>query len=141
MSSPKAQVSAERALCGLVTGLSRQIGDHLRERAAMIGLTSAQATALRELTGPMTMSELAERMSCEPSNATFVIDKLERQGLLERHPHPTDRRAKQLVRTEAGTELRERLLELLTEDSPLAELSPQEQAMLHALLDRAVTKH
>ena len=140
MASPDPQVAAERELCGLVTGLSRQIGDHVRERAAVLGLTAAQAIALRELTGPMTMSELAERMSCEPSNATFVIDKLERQGLLERHPHPTDRRAKQLVRTEAGTELRERLLELLVQDSPLRALSPQEQAVLHALLDRAVTR-
>jgi DNA-binding MarR family transcriptional regulator len=140
VSSPDPQVAAERELCGLVTGLSRQIGDHVRERAATLGLTAAQAIALRELTGPMTMSELAERMSCEPSNATFVIDRLERQGLLERHPHPTDRRAKHLVRTEAGTALRERLLELLTRDSPLAGLSPQEQSVLHALLDRAVTK-
>jgi DNA-binding MarR family transcriptional regulator len=140
VSSPDPQVAAERELCGLVTGLSRQIGDHVRERAATLGLTAAQAIALRELTGPMTMSELAERMSCEPSNATFVIDRLERQGLLERHPHPTDRRAKQLVRTGAGTALRERLLELLTQDSPLAGLSPQEQSVLHALLDRAVTK-
>ncbi|WP_202876099.1 MarR family transcriptional regulator [Kribbella sp. VKM Ac-2566] len=50
----------------------------------MLGLTAAQATALREMTGPMAMGELAERMSCEPSNATFVVDKLEKQGLIER---------------------------------------------------------
>ncbi|HEY2099829.1 MAG TPA: MarR family transcriptional regulator, partial [Pseudonocardia sp.] len=109
MSRPDPQVAAERELCGLVTGLSRQIGDHVRERAVKLGLTAPQATALRELTGPMTMSELAERMGCEPSNATFVIDKLEKQGLLERHPHATDRRAKQLVLTVEGVALRERL--------------------------------
>jgi DNA-binding MarR family transcriptional regulator len=133
-------VAAERELCGLVTGLSRQIGDHVRERAVKLGLTAPQATALRELTGPMTMSELAERMGCEPSNATFVIDKLEKQGLLERHPHATDRRAKQLVLTVEGVALRERLVELLVEDSPLAGLTPAEQAVLQGLLHRAVTR-
>jgi len=133
-------VAAERELCGLVTGLSRQIGDHVRERAVRLGLTAPQATALRELTGPMTMSELAERMGCEPSNATFVIDKLEKQGLLERHPHATDRRAKQLVLTVEGVALRERLVELLVQDSPLAGLTPAEQGVLQGLLHRAVTR-
>ena len=140
MSRPDPQVAAERELCGLVTGLSRQIGDHVRERAVRLGLTAPQATALRELTGPMTMSELAERMGCEPSNATFVIDKLEKQGLLERHPHATDRRAKQLVLTVEGVALRERLVELLVQDSPLAGLTPAEQGVLQGLLHRAVTR-
>jgi DNA-binding MarR family transcriptional regulator len=140
VSRPDPQVAAERELCGLVTGLSRQIGDHVRERAVKLGLTAPQATALRELTGPMTMSELAERMGCEPSNATFVIDKLEKQGLLERHPHATDRRAKQLVLTVEGVALRERLVELLVQDSPLAGLTPAEQGVLQGLLHRAVTR-
>jgi DNA-binding MarR family transcriptional regulator len=133
------QAIAERELCGLVDGLSRQIGEHVRERAVKLGLTAPQAIALRELTGPMTMSELAERMSCEPSNATFIVDKLEKQHLIERRPHLTDRRAKQLVLTPEGTALRERLLELLIQDSPLAGLTQQEQSTLHDLLYRAVT--
>ncbi|WP_067822045.1 MarR family winged helix-turn-helix transcriptional regulator [Actinomadura kijaniata] len=127
---------AERELCGLVNGLSQRIEGHVRVRAATLGLTAPQATALRELTGPMTLRELAERMSCEPSNATFVADKLEKQGLVTRQPHPTDRRAKRLVLTEKGTELRERLLTMLMEDSPLAGLSPDEQQTLHRLLLR-----
>ncbi|MFJ8163098.1 MarR family winged helix-turn-helix transcriptional regulator [Streptomyces sp. NPDC096136] len=136
---PQAQAVAERQLCGLVNGLAQRIGEHVRERAATLGLTASQATALREMSGPMTMRELAERMSCEPSNTTFVIDRLERQGLVERHPHPTDRRAKQLVLTGEGTALRERLLALLHADSPLAGLAPQEQDLLRDLLERAVT--
>jgi DNA-binding MarR family transcriptional regulator len=88
----------------------------------------------------MTISELADRMSCEPSNATFVIDKLENQKLIERRPHPTDRRAKELVLTSAGAALRERLITLLTQESPLAGLTQQEQRALHDLLARAVTE-
>ncbi|MEW2583515.1 MarR family winged helix-turn-helix transcriptional regulator [Streptomyces virginiae] len=133
------QAIAERQLCGLVNGLAQRIAEHVRERAATLGLTASQATALREMSGPMTMRDLAERMSCEPSNTTFVVDKLEKQHLIERHPHPTDRRAKHLVLTPEGTALRGRLLELLHADSPLSGLTPEEQHVLHGLLERAVT--
>ena len=134
------QVIAERELCGLVNGLAQQIADHVRERAVPLGLTAPQATALREMTGPMTMRELAERMSCEPSNATFVVDKLERQGLVERRAHPTDRRAKHLVLTPAGTALRDRLLELLAQESPLAGLTTDQQQALQGLLEKAIVR-
>ncbi|WP_369360065.1 MarR family winged helix-turn-helix transcriptional regulator [Streptomyces sp. cg2] len=137
---PEAQARAERQVCGLVNGLAAQISDHIRRRAVTLGLTAPQATALRELSAPMTMRELAERMSCEPSNATFVVDKLEKQQLIERRPHPGDRRAKQLVLTPQGVELRERLLVLLGEGSPLAGLNREEQAQLQRLLERAVTR-
>ncbi|WP_409062018.1 MarR family winged helix-turn-helix transcriptional regulator [Streptomyces sp. SYP-A7185] len=134
------QAIAERNLCSLVNGLAQHIADHVRERAATLGLTAAQATALREMSGPMTMRELAERMTCEPSNATFVIDKLEKQGLVERHAHPTDRRAKRLVLTTDGSALRERLLDLLAQDSPLSGLSPQQQRSLQDLIEQAVVR-
>ncbi|MEU3776179.1 MarR family transcriptional regulator [Streptomyces sp. NPDC032472] len=137
--SPEPQVLAERQLCGLVNGLAQRIAEHVRERAAALGLTASQATALREMTGPMTMRELSERMCCEPSNTTFVVDKLEKQGLIGRHPHPTDRRAKHLVLTPEGAALRERLLGLLAAGSPLSGLDLQEQGVLRGLLERALT--
>jgi MarR family transcriptional regulator, organic hydroperoxide resistance regulator len=132
------RAQADRQLCGLVNGLAKQIESHLRIRAATLGLTVSQGVALRELSRPMTLRELAERMSCEPSNATFVADRLEAQGYLERHPHPDNRRSKQLVLTPEGVEIRDRLLELLSKDSPLAPLSTEEQDTLQRLLARAV---
>ncbi|MFC0598455.1 MarR family winged helix-turn-helix transcriptional regulator [Streptomyces palmae] len=137
---PEPRAIAERELCGLVNALAQRIAEHIRTRAGALGLTAAQATALREMTGPMTMRELAGRMSCEPSNATFVIDKLEKQGLVERRAHPTDRRAKHLVLTAEGGELRERLLALLTEGSPLAGLAPEQQRALQDLLEQAIPR-
>ncbi|MEV1198500.1 MarR family winged helix-turn-helix transcriptional regulator [Microbispora rosea] len=134
------QAPTDRVLCGLVKGLANQIEANIRVRAATLGLTASQGTALCELTRPMTLRELAERMGCEPSNATFVADRLEDQGYLERHPHPDDRRAKQLVLTPKGTELRERLIELLSENSPLAPLAPEERDVLQRLLARALIR-
>ncbi|WP_433662343.1 MarR family winged helix-turn-helix transcriptional regulator [Nocardia sp. CA-128927] len=140
MPTPEPQSSAERELCGLVNGLAQQIADHVRERAITLGLTTAQATALREMTGAMTMRELAERMSCEPSNATFIVDKLEKQGLIERRAHPTDRRAKHLILTPTGCALREQLLQLLVQGSPLAALAPEQQRTLQSLLEQAILR-
>ncbi|WP_282792369.1 MarR family transcriptional regulator [Streptomyces sp. CC224B] len=136
--SAETLAEAERRLCGLVNALSRRIEGHVREHASALGLTAPQAVALRELTGPMTLRELAERMSCEPSNATFVSDRLEEQGLVERRPHPSDRRAKQLVLTPKGAALRDRLIATLTRESPLSRLSDREQDTLQELLLRAV---
>ncbi|MEV4100175.1 MarR family transcriptional regulator [Nonomuraea sp. NPDC049649] len=137
MNEAERLAEVERNLCGLVSGTARLIEDHVRERAAKLGLTAPQASALRELAGPMTLRELSDRMGCEPSNATFIADKLEGLGLIERHPHPRDRRAKRLVLTPEGQALRERLLDLLSAHSPLAALSPQEQETLRDLLLRA----
>ncbi|NDU73791.1 MarR family transcriptional regulator [Actinomadura sp. DSM 109109] len=127
----------EQEICGLLSVLATQLDVHVRERAAHLNLTGPQAVALRELTGPMPMRELARRVSCEPSNATFIVDRLERLGLVERRPHPTDRRAKVLTLTPQGTETRERLMERLSEGSPVARLTAEEQRNLKALLQRA----
>jgi DNA-binding MarR family transcriptional regulator len=73
-------------------------------------------------------------MTCEPSNATFVLDRLEEQGLVERRPHPTDRRAKQIMLTAAGERTRASVLEHLDAQSPLDALTPAQQESLRDLL-------
>ena len=77
-------------------------------------------------------------MSCEPSNVTYVVDRLSGLGLIERQPRPYDRRARHLVLTERGTQVRDRLLGVLVIDSPLDGLTASEQRLLRDLLLRAV---
>jgi DNA-binding MarR family transcriptional regulator len=137
-SSEERDLAAEREICGLVSELARRIDDHVRQRVVQFELTGPQAVALRELTGPMTMRELALRMGCEPSNVTFVADRLEKQGIIERQAHPHDRRAKRLALTAHGAALREQLIEVLSHDSPLTGLSHEEQKALQGLLLKAV---
>nr|WP_228562254.1 hypothetical protein [Catenulispora rubra] len=60
--------------------------------------------------------------------------------MVERRAHPTDRRAKHLVLTAEGSTLRERLLELLAEGSPLAPLTPEEQRALQNLLEKTAAR-
>jgi DNA-binding MarR family transcriptional regulator len=77
-------------------------------------------------------------MACEASNVTFVVDKLEVSGLVERTPHPDDRRAKRVSLTAEGKALRTRLMRQLTKDSPLDPLSAEERHRLQDLLVKAV---
>jgi DNA-binding MarR family transcriptional regulator len=139
MAMTESQATAQWELGKLLHELDLQNNARMREQVTGLGLTVAQASALRELTGPMTMRELAGRMTCEPSNATVVIDKLDQLQLIERRPHPTDRRAKQLALTPEGAKLRKKLLSVLREQPLLTGLTQQEQGKLKELLQRALT--
>lgn len=122
----------------MIRDLDRLFEDHARRCVADLGLTLPQATALRDLDTPLTMRELAGLMCCEPSNVTFVVDRLTERGLAERRPHPTDRRAKMIALTDEGVALRERLLERAAQEAPLAHLGEEQAAHLCEALRAAL---
>lgn len=129
--------STDVELCGLVARLNQRMDSHIRGVADALGITASQAIALRELSEPITLTTLAERMSCETSNAGYVVDRMTKQGLVERKPHPTDRRAKILVLTEDGEGCRCNVLDALSRQAPLDALTAEEQRMLVDLLRKA----
>lgn len=128
----------DRDVCKLVHQFAQGLDIHVRRVADQLGLTATQVVALRELTDPITARELAARMFCEPSNVTFVLDRLEQQGLIQRQPHPTDRRAKQIVLTAAGRHRRADVLQRLRTHSPLDPLTTAQQRSLRELLQALV---
>lgn len=136
---PSASSQIDRDVCKLVHQFAQTLDVHVRRVAEELGLTASQVVALRELSEPITARELATRMSCEASNATFVLDKLEQQGLIERRPHPTDRRAKQIVLTPSGRRSRTTVLKHLSARSPLIPLTEAQQETLRDLLQALVT--
>ncbi len=85
---------------------------------------------------PVSMRELARRIGCDPSNVTLIGDKLQRAGLVERQPHPSDGRARVLALTDAGRALRARLLDRLVATTPLPTLTTREQQQLSNLLNK-----
>ncbi|WCB95899.1 hypothetical protein DSM104299_04650 [Baekduia alba] len=77
--------------------------DRLRAVSDALGLSFARLKALRRLAWrPMTGRELAAELGTDPPHITVIVDELEKKGLVERTPHPTDRRAKILKVTPAG---------------------------------------
>ncbi|WP_061290903.1 MarR family winged helix-turn-helix transcriptional regulator [Herbidospora cretacea] len=49
-----------------------------------------------------TQGALATRLAIDRTVLTYVIDDLEKAGLIERRPDPRDRRARRIVATETG---------------------------------------
>lgn len=135
---PAVDTEIDRDVCKLVHRFTHRLDVHVRRVAEALNLTPSQVIALRELSDPITARELATRMSCEPSNATFVLDRLEEQELIRRQPHPTDRRAKQIVLTAAGERRRAEALDLLGAQSPLTSLTAAQQETLRDLLHAMV---
>jgi DNA-binding MarR family transcriptional regulator len=67
------------------------------------GLSMARTKVLARLReGPTRQHVLAEEFGLAPHSITDVVDALERQGLAQRRPDPTDRRAKLVAITDAG---------------------------------------
>ncbi|MEY9842216.1 MarR family winged helix-turn-helix transcriptional regulator [Streptacidiphilus sp. EB103A] len=110
------------------------------EAASARSLTGAQAKVLALLRrGPMPMRQIAQTMSCEPSNITGIVDRLELRGLVARQADPDDRRVKRVAATEAGRVASAELRESLNfARAPLAALEPDEREQLRDLLQRIV---
>jgi DNA-binding MarR family transcriptional regulator len=74
----------------------------------------------------------------DPRTMVATIDELESRGLVQRRPHPSDRRAHALYITQPGrdTLARGRRLAGKAQDQLLAPLSAEERAVLHDLLLR-----
>ncbi len=81
------------------------------------------------------MRDLADHWRCDASYVTSLADDLEQRGLAERRPHPTDRRVKMIVITDAGVAAKERAFELLFQPpASFGALTPTEQRRLRDLL-------
>jgi DNA-binding MarR family transcriptional regulator len=80
---------------------------------AEIGLTPAHFRALSILDPdePRPMRAMADTLCCDASMATWLVDRLEERGLVERRTPPTDRRVKTVVLTPLGITTREKLRE------------------------------
>jgi DNA-binding MarR family transcriptional regulator len=100
-----------------------------------MGLTPGHMKALSILDPdlPKPMRAMADSLACDASMVTWLVDRLEERGLVERRGSTTDRRVKTVVLTGAGIELRRRLGAALF--TPPAELLDLDTATLEALCD------
>lgn len=132
-----ARADRTRRVRTLLARLSKDLSDQIRVAVSDIDLTETQAAVLRELQTPLTQRQIADALSCEPSNVTFVIDKLESRELVVRTPHPHDRRINVVELTDAGRKARTETIDRFESSSPLAGLSDSELDQLEALLAKA----
>ena len=101
------------------------------------GLTPNDARGLSALDAHKgrSMQSLADEWSCDASNATWIVDRLEKMGLVERRSVPHDRRVKLVVLTRKGLRTRTELLnEFYKPPSQLLELDAGELKTLERIL-------
>jgi MarR family 2-MHQ and catechol resistance regulon transcriptional repressor len=82
-------------------------GKAIAARVQDYGLTTPQFGTLEALyhLGPLSLGELAEKLLVTGGNVTYVMDRLEDQGLVYRFRRPDDRRVIQAKLTPEGRDL------------------------------------
>ncbi|MBB4937189.1 DNA-binding MarR family transcriptional regulator [Streptosporangium album] len=111
------------------------LAEHERnlESVAELGVSPGDLKALMRLVPGQgePMRALADMWRCDASTVTWIVDRLEKHGYVERQAHPTDRRVKVVVLSGHGEDLRARVLRQL--HRPPAALSELSQADLRVL--------
>jgi MarR family transcriptional regulator, organic hydroperoxide resistance regulator len=105
-----------------------------------VGLRLGQYQVLRHLweQDGLTPREIAERLDVEMPTVTRTVQRMVRDGLVQRQAHPADARSVRIYLTKRGQELRASLVSIVEEETErsLRGFSPQERATFVRMLER-----
>jgi len=130
---PKAALAAEawRRLFHLFISTRAQRDEVLgRHQLTPNDIRALTSLSVRE---GRTMRSLAEEWGCDASNATWIVDRIERRGWAARRTPQADRRVKHVALTPLGERTRRRVLRDL--DRPPREFLAMDVARLAAIRD------
>ena len=107
------------------------------------GLSAGEFGVLEALyhKGPLLLGEVQRKILVSSGGVTYLVDRLEKQGLVERRACPDDRRARYAALTAAGTALMDGIFPAHAEaiEAAVRGLAADEQAEAIALLRRLGT--
>lgn len=89
---------ASRALVGIAAASVAEVEDRL-------SIPQLRVLVLVGTRGPLSLAVVANELEIDPSNASRTVDKLIKQGLLDRRDAPEDRRKLALTLTPSGAAL------------------------------------
>jgi len=123
---------------GIILGVAMAQRDRFMGVMQEFDLTPGDFRALASLDAgtPRPMGSLAQNWQCDASNATWMVDRLEHRGLVERRTVPTDRRVKAVALTPRGADIRARVLRRLNQ--PPREFLALDHTTLRQLRDACV---
>jgi MarR family transcriptional regulator, 2-MHQ and catechol-resistance regulon repressor len=122
----------------LLMHTSKAIQDQIKDDMSKNNLSITEFSVLEVLyhKGRQTIQQIAQSILISSGSMTYVIDKLEQRGLLNRNACPGDRRAIHVTLTRDGEELMEKIMpeheDLI--DSLFDSLSADEEQELIRLL-------
>ena len=96
--------ASEDDIAYLLVQLGFHVARRLSERLAPLGLEPRQFGMLTRLAANEGKSQQAvgELIGLNPTRMVFLVDELEKQGLVERRRNPADRRSYELYLTDQG---------------------------------------
>jgi len=114
------------------------LGARVNEALKPFDITFARFEVLALLSftrhGMLPIGKLGERLQVHATSVTNAVDRLERQGFVERRSHPSDRRAILAVITDAGREVVDVAGPELNRVFANIELSKEQASTLFSLL-------
>lgn len=114
-------------------------GEWRRKVSDATGLPFSRVRILRRLMdAPVTLKQLADMIGSDAPATTVAVNDLEDRGLVERNPHPDNRRAKLVSLTPAGRQIVELARRNVRDNAPTAvqDLSKTDLAHLRRILER-----
>lgn len=107
-----------------------------------LNLTEFSVLEVLHLKGTQTIHQVGQSVLISSGSMTYVIDKLEQRGLLERKACPNDRRAIHVSLTGNGTDLMTKLMPMHQElvENIFSELDTEEAKTIVKLLEKVYKK-
>ena len=131
-------------LCWLLTRVSALLNAEGTAALREVGITPRQhAVLVTARAGEHTQTDLARVVGLDKTTLMVTLDELERTGLAERRPLPSDRRARVIAVTPAGDDVLERSEDALRQSNAgVLELLPaDERAAFMRSLGRLACAH
>lgn len=109
--------------------MKRRFEDYAKEHGVTLAQWRALAQLERQGSEPITQRALAGCIDADPMTVSGILDRLEKRGLIERYPDPSDSRAKLARLLPAGVELvhTARQVGMSMYEAATQGLSPQER--------------
>jgi DNA-binding MarR family transcriptional regulator len=97
------------------------------------------AMTLKLIDEPTPMGRIADVLCCDGSTVTWIVDRLEERGLVERRSDPRDRRVRLVALTRDGRRIRDEMRARFAEPpAAIAQLPARDQRALRDILRRAL---
>lgn len=136
---PGADPLSTECFMNIARASDQMLAELNRRLKADYDLSVSAATVLAIIDGagePITPGIIAERAIIAAASTTSVLDTLEKRGLVERRPHPTDRRKLLIELTATGRTTIDHILPGIhrLEEEVMRALSPDERRSLLGLI-------
>ncbi len=126
-----------------VTLLRRRMMKAIGAKTKAVTMEQLGVLEVLMMNGPLNMSEISNGLYKENANITRIIDKLEKNGFVERKKSPTDRRAILIHLTPAGEAIFKELIPVLINElkSATSTITEEEQKELLRIVRKIIAEN